>query len=423
MQTGYRIFLLKQSQIMKRKTVFIFAYYSYKDPVFQSAVLPYFTDFPDPDYRFILLTWEQNRFKQSRKEKNKTRDFLIKHNIIWHNTKWHSGSFKIFKKSFDLFWGILFSLRLIIRYKAQIIYSEGFPGAIFGYLLAIFSNRKHVVHTFEPHADAMIEAGVWRSKSWEAKLLKYFEKKIAKSARLIITATEAMIKKIKEWDVQAEFLRAPSCVDVEKFNFNHKKREDLRSKYGVLHDECIIVYMGKFGGMYMEQELFEFFQYCLNHTTIKFKFWILSIEKEEKIEKYFMDHKISKENYLIKPVSRSQVPDFLSAADLGFVAIRPTPSRRYCSPIKDGEYWACKLPIIIPEGISDDYIFTSKFNLGAIMPSIDRAGFKQVINWIEINYNDLHYIGKKARNFVIKDRNVNQYKKIIFSHFEKILAG
>ena len=34
--------------------------------------------------------------------------------------------------------------------------------------------------------------------------------------------------------------------------------------------------------------------------------------------------------------------------------VKPVPTKRYCTPVKDGEYWALGLPVIITEGISDD---------------------------------------------------------------------
>jgi len=160
------------------KTIFIFAYYSYKDPVFQSAVLPYFTDFPEKEkFRFVLLTFEQRQHRLSAQAQKKIKEELKHHRIFWQHAYWHSGRFKPLKKAFDFLWGITLSIYLILRNNADIIYSEGFPGAIIGHYLSLLTGKKHIVHTFEPHADYMIESGIWSADSWEARLIKYHELK------------------------------------------------------------------------------------------------------------------------------------------------------------------------------------------------------------------------------------------------------
>lgn len=406
---------------MKNKTIFIFAYYSYNDPVFQSAVLPYFTNLKKHHFDLVLLTWEQKQFKQSKSEKAQTHNFLKSQNIIWYNTTWHSGRFKLIKKGLDVSWGLIFSIYIILKHNVNIIYSEGFPGAIIGHLLSLISRKKHVIHTFEPHADAMIEAGVWRSNSWEAQILKYFEKKIAIKASLIITATQKMIEVIKVWGTNSQFLRAPSCVDIEKFTFSKSSRLSLREHYKIKDDECIIIYLGKLGGMYMEEEIFEFFSYCQQNSSMKFKFWILSIEPVEKIENLFKSHNIPSEKYLIKSVKRDDVYKYLSAADIGLVAVRPKPSRRFCSPIKDGEYWACGLPIIIPKGISDDFQYAEKYNIGAVFERPNIEGYKGALNWIEENYHNFSLIRTQAREFVLKDRSVTVYKNKLIDKLNSLL--
>jgi hypothetical protein len=48
------------------------------------------------------------------------------------------------------------------------------------------------------------------------------------------------------------------------------------------------------------------------------------------------------------------VKDYLSAADFAFATIKSTPIRLYCCPVKNGEYWASGLPILLEDGIGDD---------------------------------------------------------------------
>jgi len=156
------------------RTVFIFAYYSYNDPVFQSAVLPYFRGLHklEPRLRFVLLTFEQQQFKPSNAEIAAIKKELALENISWHHTNWHSGRFKILKKIYDIFQTLFISTFIILKYQVNIIYSEGFPGAVMGHWLAKLFGKKHIIHTFEPHTQYMIEAGVWSKNSWESQIIR-----------------------------------------------------------------------------------------------------------------------------------------------------------------------------------------------------------------------------------------------------------
>jgi hypothetical protein len=53
-------------------------------------------------------------------------------------------------------------------------------------------------------------------------------------------------------------------------------------------------------------------------------------------------------------VPHAEVPRYMGLADFGLCPVLPTPSKRYCTPIKNGEYWALGLPVVITPLISDD---------------------------------------------------------------------
>ena len=290
-------------------SIFIFAYYSYKDPIFQSAVLPYFTDFPEKEsYRFVLLTFEQERYASSKNERDTIKKVLAEHNIVWFNTTWHSGRFKLLKKAFDFIYGMFLSLALIVRYKAKIIYSEGFFRAIFGHYLSKLTGAKHVVHTFEPHADYMVESGVWKKTDWEAKLLYHLQDTDGPRTSSIMTATDAMKARLLEIVSEKTTIhRVPSCVDLDHFRFSPKGRTDLRQTHNIDDNEIVLVYIGKFGGMYMEHELFDFFEACEAQANT-FKYWIFTPDDQAQVHAHFERAQIPKDKYLIDKLSREQNP-------------------------------------------------------------------------------------------------------------------
>ena len=399
---------------MERQTIFIFAYYSYLDPVFQSAVLPYFNGLAErTQLRFVLLTFEQQKYKMNSEQIDKTRKELKKEQIFWYQANWHSGSFKIVKKFFDFMWGIIYSTYLIFKYKPTAIYSEGFPGAIIAHHLAQFFALPHIIHTYEPHTDYMVEAGVWSEKSWEAKLLRKYEIKVAKGASYILTGTNAMIEKLNLMNIKAQVYRVPSCVDLSLFKYSHLHRESIRKKFDINENECVITYLGKFGGMYMDEEIFDFFKVCEAYNELSFKYIILTPDAHDKIMKWLDFKNINKSKFIIKTLKKEEIGKYLSASDFGLVPVRQYPGKRYCSPIKDGEYWACGLPIIIPKGISDDYLFANEYNIGIVIKNMSKGSMENTVKKIKawLNLNTKEEVVKRCRAFVENDRSVEKHKE------------
>ncbi|GAB3330184.1 hypothetical protein GCM10027429_07060 [Marivirga atlantica] len=378
-------------------TIFVFAYYSYKDPVFQSAVLPYLQlNYSEP-IKFILLTWEQQAFKLNKAEQNKIRASLKEQNIEWYTTNWHSGRFKLVKKIYDFIAGLFMSLRLIRKHKCKKIYSEGFPGAIIGHYLSKLSRKPHAIHTFEPHADYMLESQVWEKSSWEYQFLKKMEVPIAKNTQHIITATKAYKDILIKKGIKSPIHVIPSCIDTNQYYFDQESRNQIRSELKIENDKIVIAYLGKIGGMYMEDELFSFLKKCLEYDSDKFHFFLLTNYSnnliENKLDKFNLPHNKIHSKYLKK----EDVNKYLSAADIGFCGIRAIPSRRYSSPIKNGEYWACGLPVIIPEGISDDYIIIDKENIGVVFNKIEEISIREIEELLRLPRTKIRKIGLRER--------------------------
>ncbi len=383
-------------------TIFVFAYYSYKDPVFQSAVLPYLKIVKDKNLRFILLTWEQKQYILSENEVRDIKRSLLKDNIIWKRTNWHSGKLKLFKKIFDFTKGLILSVFLIFKYKVKKIYSEGFPGGIIGHYLSKLSGKPHIIHTFEPHADYMKDARVWSESSWEYKLLKKLEIPIANHCEHIITATSAYKNILIERKIGTNIHVIPSCINMDDYYCDNEARLQIRSELNIKEDQIVIVYLGKIGGMYMEEELFTFFQHCLNLNPDRIQFLLFTNYPQALIGQKLNEFNIPQNKIHSKYLHKEEVSKFLSAADIGFCGVRPIPNQRFSSPIKNGEYWACGLPTIIPNGVSDDYITVEKEGIGLTFNKIDEISLD--------NINDLLKISRtKIRGIALRERNINSY--------------
>ena len=405
------------------KSVLVFAYYSIKDPVFQSAVLQYFKKYsPDFTTKFILLTFEHKGFVMSPSEVVEIEKELAHYNLIWHRLTWHSGSLKSLKKAYDLVISLWTIRTLINKYHIKTIYSEGFPGAIIGHLACTIFKLSHIIHSFEPHADYMLEAGEWSRFSWEYRILKYYERKIAFHATWILTATTEMKQRLVNWGVDTtRICQVPSCIDTDLFQYNMQHRVKIRKKYGFKTEDRVVVYLGKFGGMYWSDEFYEMVGIFTRYSGCSFKFLVVTSENHQKISSELHQRGVDQSRYSIIKSDYSQVHEYLSAADMGLVAVRQKPSKRFCSPIKTGEYLSCGLPVIIPKGISDDYEVLVKLGLAVLLEDTSMQNLRNAPIAVEkYLYATTHFeIVEVAREYAIKNRSLHKYRDVYRRIFTK----
>ena len=108
----------------------------------------------------------------------------------------------------------------------------------------------------------------------------------------------------------------------------------------------------------------------------------------------------------------------MGLGDFAICPMKPLPSRRYGTPIKDGEYWALGLPIVIPDQISDDSEIIKKHKIGSILAGFNSESYKRSVLEIQelLNgktrkeiYNSIRPLAEKYRNYSIAE---NVYETI-----------
>ena len=82
-------------------------------------------------------------------------------------------------------------------------------------------------------------------------------------------------------------------------------------------------------------------------------------------------------------VPHAEVSKYLALADFALTPVKPVPTKRYCTPIKDGEYWAMGLPVVIPSQISDDSEIIDKERIGAVLKDSSKLSYNQAIRSID----------------------------------------
>lgn len=235
-----------------------------------------------------------------------------------------------------------------------LICNSPLAGAI-GYLVHRRIDVPFAVECYEPHADYMLESGVW--KFWDARflILKYFERKQKRSAVKLLTVSRQYSEKLRQEGVPAEkIMFMPNTVSLPDFLFDQHRRQVKRSELKISTDDVVGIYVGKFKDIYYYHEAFELFAAAFRSFGRSFYLIILSSHDHDDIRENLLQRGVPSDRVFIHQAPHAEVPAYLSAADFAFSTIKPAPCRKYCCPVKDGEYWANGLPVLLEPGIGDD---------------------------------------------------------------------
>ena len=153
--------------------------------------------------------------------------------------------------------------------------------------------------------------------------------------------------------VPAERVKMIPCItNLRETKFSDVERARVRRKLG-LGDAVTAVYAGKFGGLYYGPESFRILKDGFDYFD-DFRVLLLTPTDREYVLAHCRTFGIPEDRVFIGVVPRHEIPAYLSAADYAYSFARPRPTGSFQCPIKHGEYWACGLPFIVSDGISDD---------------------------------------------------------------------
>jgi len=394
--------------MVKPKKILVLTYWDFNDALIQTYTLPYLyiiSKYIPENSTIYLLTLN----------KKTTDDINFSHpQIKVLQFRYIPFGLKaIFYYSYLLFYLFIF----ILTQKITHIHAWCTPAGMFGYILSMVTRRPLIIDSYEPHAEAMVEVGEWKKYSLPFRLLYFFEKKMTHHAKYLIATTEKMITEyaVNRYSFNPDknnWFVKPACVNLELFKPDNNKRFNLRKKLN-LENKIIGIYAGKFGGIYLEDEVFEWIQYAVQYWGDKFRLIVLSSHSEDYILHNCHKHNIESKYILLKFVPHNEVPDYLNIADFALTPVKPVYTKKFCSPIKNGEYWAMGLPVIITKDISDDSDIIKQNKTGVVIENLTKESYiKSIKEMEEILHSSKTELRQKTRNIAFYHRSFQNVEKI-----------
>jgi glycosyltransferase involved in cell wall biosynthesis len=397
----------------RSKNILVVTHWCYEEGLIQSYTLPYLRIIHKmlPASRIFLITHEKNGLEKNKEKLARIADDLRQDNITLAPEKYHrAGIMKYLSVGISL----LRHIWLIASKRIGYVHSFCTPAGSYAWFLSKFTNSTLIIDSYEPHSEYMRDSGTWSEKSFAYRFLRLMEKKQAQSAKHIIATTPGMLPFTESrFDITLKngFVK-PACVNLEKFHYKQIEAENIRSELGLKH-KIIGLYAGKFGDFYLDTEIFDFFQSAFEFWKDSLHVLFLSDLKEEQLQQFCAQHQLSRNNFTLVSIPHQLMPSYLSVADFAISPYRPAPSKRFCTPIKNGEYWAVGLPIIITKDISVDSDIIDENGIGYVLRDLSTREYRNAVQKIDsLIKNNRDELRRKIRQIAVEKRSFDIADKI-----------
>lgn len=393
----------------QNKNILVLTYWSYNDALIQTYTLPYLRIIKKiigEESSIHLVTFNKSSESNATGKEN-SQDLRFVHRL-----NFNYFPFGVTSVCYNLL--VIFRLLYFcFSKKITCIHAWCTPAGSLGFLLSKLTGIPLILDSFEPHAEAMVENGTWSKGSLAYRILFFFEKLQSGHASVIIATTAGMKGYLKDkWKVEKEqFYVKPACIDYNSFSNDEGEREILRTELK-LNGKIVAVYAGKLGGIYLKKEIFEFISVASAFWKGNFTFLLLSDAPSAEVTFLAKASGLPAHEIICKYLPHAEVSRYIALADFALNFVKPVPSKRYCTSIKDGEYWVAGLPVVIPEGISDDSGIIQTEHIGAVLTAFNDTAYGEAVKEIEflLKQNNrreriikIQSVGKKYRNMSIAE--------------------
>jgi glycosyltransferase involved in cell wall biosynthesis len=384
------------------KNILVVTYWSYKSALIKTYTLPYVelvqSKLPAGSKVYLLTLTPESETNETDYEANKKA-------LMAKNIRLVNFTYKPFGLGMGMkLLGILFYLvRFMGREKIATIHAWCTPGGAIGYILSRLTGKRLILDSFEPHAESMLETGTWKKNSFAYKLLFRLEKLQLKRASHVICAAPGMIAySEKTYGVKKDhYFVKPACVDLELFNRNTVKPLSITE---ITSGSVVCVYAGKFGDIYLSQEVFNFFATARSFWGDRFKVLLLTNQSDQEIHTFCEQSSLPFDVIIKRFVAHHEVPSYMALGDFGICPVKPVPTKKYCTPIKNGEYWAMGLPVVITKEISVDSAIIEEHEAGYVLKELTVDEYTKAVQKIDMLLQKKELPGK-IRSLAEQHRN------------------
>lgn len=324
------------------------------DSLGQSQVLPYVIGLSKKGYKYTIISFEKSQ--AFAKQEAIIRQLTTANRIKWKPQKYTKNP-PFISTLLDIQ-----AMKKAVKEEVKngnigLIHCRSYISALVGLWAWKKYNIPYVFDMRGFWADERIDGKIWRlDNSIHKKAYDYFkrkEKEFLTHAAHTISLTHNGKEEMETWKLNpiSPITVIPCCTDEELFKKTPNSL-DRRKELSIRDDQFVLLYLGSIGTWYMLEEMLDFFKVVLSKKPDSV-FLFISRDDESKILEEAAKRSISKEQIIVKPANRIDVPSYIAASDAAIFFIKPLYSKKASSPTKMGEIMNMGVPIVCNSGVGD----------------------------------------------------------------------
>ena len=354
-------------------------YFPITEPLVQTQVVAYLAGLAARGHTIHLLTYETEPL--TAQQKRDWRKKLRAQGIVWHFLRYHKRP-TLPATLFDVLCGVLAGLRIMRRHRLHAVHARAHVPAAMGLILKKLTGCRLIFDIRGLMAEEYEDSGIWTRDGLPFRITKANEGICIRAADGIVVLTERVQKFLFPHAVDGRSAPdsgtalqiIPCCADLSQIEAQGNERDAMRRELK-LENKTVMVYVGKFGGWYLQAEMVDFFAEA-QHEIPNLHFLVLTQSEPEMIESEFARREVPTTDYTITRSAHDRVGAFLAASDFAISFIAAFPSKIASSPTKLGEYLAAGLPVVCNPGVGDVDLIVERYDVGVNVPTFAAADYR-----------------------------------------------
>jgi glycosyltransferase involved in cell wall biosynthesis len=305
---------------------------------------------------------------------------LAARGIAWHSLRYHKRP-SLPATVFDALAGALRAAWLVRRHGLDAVHARNHVPAATALIVRRLTGCRLIFDLRGLMAEEYVDAGRWKHGGAPYRITRRIQRAAIDHCAAMVMLTGRVRQHLFGTAPPSWAHVIPCCADLELVAAQRGEREAARAELGV-GDREVLVYVGKFGGWYMEPEMARFFAVARRERPRLFFLIVTQGERADVIAE-LERHGIPPSDYEVTRAEPAQLGRYLAAADYGISFIRPSFSKISSSPTKVGEYLAAGLPIVSTSGIGDVDALLGEYAVGVLAKDFSRAGLRAAAQDLE----------------------------------------
>jgi len=257
--------------------------------------------------------------------------------------------------------------------------------------------------------------GSYQRNSRDYSRWKTIEKSLIENSFSVIVESQPFRDYVDKIIHHPNISLIPCYVDPTVFKFNSNHRKDIRERLGI-SGKIVVTYCGTIGGWH-DPDVQADYYLRIKKQIKNTHFLILTFSQNNPRVIETMKRKGLKRNEeysLVNPIN-SEIPFYLSAGDVGLLAIADLPTARKAVSVKFVEYLSCGLPVICTPFVGGAAELIRKHNCGAVVDLDNDVTFQTLNTLIERNEDTQHRGYQLVREYLSLDVNARKFIQLYLS--------